>query len=264
MMHQTNTASLCRSWTGGLLVVLLLTTTSCLGNPEDPGQDSDQDPDFQVLFIGNSLTFWNDLPGVLTALIDSAGAGSALINSLAVGGFSLEDHWKQGTARNAIALGGWDVVVLQQGASASPEGRQLLLEYTQLFSDDAAAVGASTALYMVWPSASRIDDFDDVSQSYLLAAEQVGGLLYPVGEAWRIAWQRDPDLELYDSDGIHPNRAATYLAALVMFQQLTGRSPIGLPPRVALPNLNTVGAPDSVAALLQEVALEANASFALP
>jgi hypothetical protein len=117
---------------------------------------------------------------------------------------------------------------------------------------------------MVWPSEARFFDFDGVSESYTMAAEQVGGLLYPVGEAWRLAWERDATLMLYGPDGFHPSEAGTYLAALVMFQQLTGLSPIGLPPDVVTPSGVVLGLSAETAAILQEAAAEANELYALP
>src|SRR5262245_23603813 len=69
----------------------------------------------RVLFIGNSLTYVNDLPAMVTALADSAGAGPLVVESVVFGGYSLEDHWNQGDALRAIERGGWSVVVLQQG-----------------------------------------------------------------------------------------------------------------------------------------------------
>ena len=143
--------------------------------------------------------------------------------------------------------------MLQQGPSALPESQVLLREYTRRFDEDAKRVGARTGLYMVWPSAARRRDFDGVRASYEAAAKDVGGVLFPVGEAWRAAWRRDETLELYDGDGFHPSRLATYLAALVIYQRLSGRSPIGLPAMVT-----TV----SRAALLQSVAVEVNAAAA--
>src|SRR5581483_2484722 len=99
------------------------------------------------------------------------------------------------------------------------------------FAAEARRAGARPALYMVWPSASMAEDFDGVSASYREAAEKVDGLLFPVGEAWRAAWRRDPKLALYGPDGFHPTVAGSYLAALVMYEQLYHRSPVGLPSR---------------------------------
>jgi hypothetical protein len=115
------------------------------------------------------------------------------------------------------------------------------------------ASGARTALYMVWPESNRREAFDAVSHSYAQAAQDVNGMLFPVGEAWRAAWRRDPSVPLYGPDGFHPTPTATYLAALVIYQQISGRSPLGLP---AL-----TGMPSDRARLLQEAAQEANAQF---
>ena len=207
----------------------------------------------RVLFVGNSLTTANDLPGVVAAMFVAAGGDRIECRTVAFPNYSLEDHWNRGDARRAIAEGGWSTVVLQQGPSALPESQVLLREYTRRFDGEARRVGARTGLYMVWPSAARRHDFDGVESSYAAAARDVGGVLFPVGEAWRAAWRRDAKLELYDRDGFHPTPLATYLAALVIYQQLSGRSPIGLPPMVT-----TV--PRS--GLLQAAAAEVNAAAA--
>src|SRR5215471_13990765 len=73
----------------------------------------------RVLFIGNSLTRANNLPGMVAAM--SAAVGQPLeCERVTFEGYSLEDHWNQGSARQAIARGGWSIVVLQQGPSALP------------------------------------------------------------------------------------------------------------------------------------------------
>jgi hypothetical protein len=74
----------------------------------------------RLLFIGNSLTAWNDLPDVVARLAMVDGQPAPSVRTIAVGGFSLEDHWHQGDAQRAIAAGGWDVVVLQQGPLCAP------------------------------------------------------------------------------------------------------------------------------------------------
>ena len=186
------------------ILAISLVLTACGFGPNEVDTPSDPAA-LNVLFIGNSLTTSNDLPGILHALIDSAGAGPAEVATVAFNNFGLPDHWASGEARRSIAEGGWDVVVLQQGPSAT-EGRPSLLEFSELFDADARSVGAKTALFMVWPSVARFFDFDGVSESYRMAAERVDGLLFPAGEAWRAGWARDSSLALYSSDGFHPSR----------------------------------------------------------
>lgn len=218
--------------------------------------------ELRVLFVGNSLTYSNDLPAILEALAEASKQKRFLYKSIAFPNFSLEDHWNQGAAARAIAEGGWDTVVLQQGPSASAEGRKSLLEYTRLFAKEIRRVGARPALYMVWPSAQRRRDFDGVSESYKLAAEEADGLLFPAGEAWRAAWRLDPSLALYSDDGLHPTPAGSYLAAMVLYEQLYGRSPSGLPTELKLRSGTRIKIPDGRAALLQKAAAEANGTFA--
>lgn len=218
-----------------------------------------------VLFVGNSLTYTNDLPGMVEALLDSAAVGPRTIDAVAFPDFGLADHWVRGEAQQQIARGGWDVVAIQQGPSAT-EGRPSLIEYAQRYGEKSRRVGARVALYMVWPSQSRPFDFDGVSESYAMAADSAGGLLFPVGEAWRAAWRRDSTLALYGPDGFHPSRMATYLAALVMFEQLTGRPPVGLPGSLSVRGSATpvVALDPVISRLLQDAAAEANATFARP
>jgi hypothetical protein len=219
----------------------------------------------RVLFIGNSLTAANGLPAMLEAL--ARGAGEHIESrTVAFPDYSLEDHWNRGDAARAIATGGWSVVVLQQGPSALPESRLLLNDYVKRFDARARAVGAKTATYMVWPSTQRTSDFEAVSRSYSGAAALVHGLVLPVGDAWRAAWRHDSHLALYGNDGLHPSPMGTYVAALVMYQQLTGRSPIGLPRTLESPSgvFPAIVLPADQAALLQRAADEANARFRSP
>jgi hypothetical protein len=182
----------------------------------------------RILFIGNSLTLTNDLPAVLEAFARAQGV-TIETRTVAFADHSLEDHWNRPEARRAIVEGGWDYVVLQQGPSALRESRRLLRDYTARFGTVIREAGARPALFMVWPASGRLNDFPRVLDSYRLAAQDVDGVLLPAGEAWRRMWERDRTTPLYSRDGFHPSGLGTYLASLVMYQQFTGRSVVGLP-----------------------------------
>ena len=175
----------------------------------------------RILFIGNSLTYQNDLPGMVCQLARSVGR-RLVCESVAKPDYGLEEHWNSGEARTAIAGGRWDVVVLQQGPSALPESRRLLIDYTRRFDAEIRKAGARTALYMVWPSRQRRGDAKAVSESYRAAAKSVNAMLLPVGDAWFDAWAVAPDLPLYAADNFHPSGVGTYLAALVVYRHLLG------------------------------------------
>jgi hypothetical protein len=216
-------------------------------------------PPSRLLFVGNSYTYWNDLPLMVRALADSAGLHGILVDAVTAPGAALRDLWDEGTARQRIATGKFDLVIMQQGPSSQPEGRGWLLAGVDSFQAEIRRAGGRPALYMVWPSRDRQRDFDGTRESYTTAAERAGGMLFPAGEAWRSAWRRDSTLSFYSTDDLHPTPLGSYLAALVIVGQLTGRSPVGLPSQI------TVGAgagytlavTESVAVVLKQAAAEA-------
>ena len=221
------------------------------------GGDNEPTPPFsgeqlRVLFIGNSLTHDNDLPAMTAEVVASTDAPPMVVGRVIRSGFSLGDHWNEGAAQGMIVQNKWDIVVLQQGPSALPESQADLLASTRKFADLARDHGARVALLMVWPEFNRPAARDSVRMSYANAAAAVDGILVPAGEAWRAAWRRDPDLELYSGDGFHPAPMGSYLAALTLFEQLYGRSPIGV---------SGAGIDPGRIALLQQSAAEADAEF---
>ena len=177
----------------------------------------------RVLFIGNSLTAANDLPAMVQRLAAAAGARIEY-QAIARPNFSLEDHWNDGEARRAIARGGWTFVVLQQGPSALPESRRLLIDYTRRFDAAIRAAGGRSALFMVWPSRQRAPDAAGVSRSYTDAARDVDAVLCAAGDAWQAAWRADPRFPLDGPDGFHPSPLGSTLAAIVIVEALTGRT----------------------------------------
>jgi hypothetical protein len=68
----------------------------------------------------------------------------------------------------------------------------------------------------------------------------------PAGLAWAESLRLVPRLDLWASDGRHPNTAGSYLTACVFYAMLTGRDPVGNP--------FTDGLGSGEARILQEVA----------
>jgi hypothetical protein len=183
----------------------------------------------RVLFVGNSLTYVNDLPAMVAAMPCFEDGRAIVVQTIADANMSLADHFKKGTARAALKPGRWDIVVMQQGPSALPASRRELLDSVRRFAPEIKAAGARPAMFAVWPSWQQRDDFDAVTESYQQAANAIGALVLPVGEAWRAAWRRDAGLPLYAADDVHPSPLGSYLGALVICSVLGGRPPQDLP-----------------------------------
>ncbi len=188
----------------------------------------------RILFVGNSLTAWNDLPLVVEAMAREKGV-SLSCEAATRPDFSLEDHWKS-DALSMIRRGGFKYVVLQQGPSSLPASRENLREWTKRFGEEIRRAGAEPALFMVWPDRSRLAFLPEVSESYRLAADDVGGVLLAAGDAWAAAWRRERRLAFHGADGFHPSRLGTYAAAAAIVSGLFAVSPLGLPARLQLRN----------------------------
>lgn len=213
-----------------------------------------------VLFVGNSLTYFNDMPDIVAAISLGAGDDPPLrVGMVAFPNYSLEDHWNRGDALDAIDAGGWDVVVLQQGPSTLPASRVHLVEWAGRFSERIRAAGARPALFSVWPTDGSEAGFDATLASYGAAAEAVDGVLVPAGEAWRAAWARDSDLTLTIGDGFHPSLLGSVMAAYSIWHALTERSPVGLPPTIESDRVERITMSAELAGLVQQAVAEAQA-----
>jgi hypothetical protein len=236
-----------------LLAIAAVVTLACSASTS-PGPRLIGEGD-RVLFIGNSLTYVNDVPGIVQALADSGGTKIA-VATVAGPNMALIDHWFEGTASREIKKGGWRFVVMQQGPTSVELFRDTLRLATKLFNGEIAKIGGTAALYSVWPTSNRQQDFPRAIESYRLAASDVNGIYLPVADAWNLVLGRDPTIALYSADGLHPTPAGSYLAGLVIYAKLLGRTPVGVPATLRLKESGSVMAIDATVAHALQVAAE--------
>lgn len=182
----------------------------------------------RVLFVGNSLTYTNDLPRTIAGMARALDETPLVYRTIAKPDYALEDHWRDGIAAR-IAADGWHLVVMQQGPSSLAANQESLRIWTVQMNSAITAAGARAALFMVWPAAANDWTFDGVRTGYRNAALEVNGMFIPAGEAWRTAWAADSTLRLYGADDFHPSTLGTYLAAAVHFEMIYDRPATDLP-----------------------------------
>lgn len=212
-------------------VFLLLTNFLALG------QDS-----ISVLFIGNSYTYVNDLPGTLDSLAASLGK-SVLTGSKVNGGYTFQNHANDPQTYTAIHQYPWDVVVIQ-GQSQEPSfpTDQVTIEslpYAVQLADSVYAHSfcSNVLFFMTWgretgdPQWDSINTFDKMNgrlyQSYMRIADSSDAMVAPVGAVWKYVRDHYPAIDLYAGDGSHPSLAGTYLAACTFYTALFTTSPQG-------------------------------------
>lgn len=237
------------------LVAGCLLSLGCAPNEDTLGP---LPPGNNVLFIGNSLTYENDMPGIVRAVARSGGV-ELNVHSLALPNRALIDYLIDGTAQPLIARGGWKHIVMQQGPTTVPVCRDTLVLAVRALDQLGKRQGAQSIVMMSWPSTSRPMDFPAVHLSAQMAATEVGGLLAPVGDAWQIAMNNDASISLYGFDGYHPAPTGSFLAALVLYERITGRDARALPTDLSSAGIGLPLAPSTVS-MLQNAAHSANSA----
>lgn len=192
----------------------------------------------KILFIGNSYTYVNDLPQTIAKLAASATPPVKIeTGRVLVGGATLQRHWREGKALEAIHQDDWDYVVLQEhsllGSTVTvPEpavaGPALFLEFARLFNAEIRKTKARTILYMTWAREGTPEYQARITEAYRTAAREMSATLAPVGLAVLNARIGNPGLQFYHADHSHPTSVGTYLAACVFYAVVTGNPPVGL------------------------------------
>jgi hypothetical protein len=134
----------------------------------------------KVLFIGNSFTARNDLPGLVAKL--AAARGKTVEHRLiSAGGASLRTHWNAGQALKAIQSGEYDHVVLQEQSTLPVKNAKRMHENVRLFDEATKAAGARTVLYMTWARQHEPESQQVITDAYASIGRELGASVVPVG-----------------------------------------------------------------------------------
>lgn len=186
----------------------------------------------KILFIGNSFTARNDLPGLLKQL--AAERGKSIEHRLITkGGASLRTHWNAGEAVKALNQGGFDWVVIQEQSTLPVKNSARMHENVRLFDEAIRAAGAKTALYMTWARKNAPDSQKAITDAYSSIGRELDATVVPVGVAWERFLRKHDSPVLHERDQSHPTLAGSYLAACVFLGILLRESPIGMGGEVA-------------------------------
>jgi len=184
-------------------------------------------PTIKVLFIGNSFTQRNNLPGLLA---DMAGARDVCVQHdlISVGGASLRTHWNAGRAAQAIGDDVYDYVVLQEQSTLPVKNAKRMAENIRLFDECIKRAGSRTVLYMTWARQHAPESQQAIREAYSAIGEETGAIVVPVGLVWQKFSTKHERPLLYDRDQSHPSITGSYLAACVFLASLFNINPVGI------------------------------------
>lgn len=192
-----------------------------------------------ILFIGNSYTYFHDLPAVFAALANENGYGVTAF-SVTRGGRRLgqfadtEDDATQELGRVLADNPPFDAVFLQEQSMLPYRDYDAFFGGAKHVAEAVRAAGAKRlCFYVTWgrkPGCPMLDEMGwthdtmtaGLHESYFRAAEVLSMECADVGAAFHKIVENHPEIELYDPDGSHPSYAGTCLAAMVMYKTVFG------------------------------------------
>lgn len=191
----------------------------------------------RVLFVGNSMTYVNDLPRLLRAFAASQPGGTTIVTSAWVApGGSIDERWRDGHAAQALRTGDWDVVVLQERSKliACLSGASMPRERECRASDGAhrkfaalaAEHGTRVLLLSTW--AGDADGQAALDRGMHNLADRLTGevAIVPTGAILRQWADRQPADAPAFPDGGHPSFSASLIVAAILYQSITGNTPV--------------------------------------
>lgn len=190
----------------------------------------------RVLFIGNSYTFYNDMPELVKSCALSTG-DTLTTDQSTISGYTWRQHSTNEVTNNKIKQGGFDHVVLQANS----------LEFT--YDDNTVNTGtlpygryldslahkynpcAQTIFYNTWGRKNgsngqtylRQDTL--IEQRYKAFANARTAMVSPVGPVRRYLRTNNPSIELYISDESHPTLAGSFVSAVCFYTVIFRKDP---------------------------------------
>lgn len=224
---------------------------------EDP-HDRDLDDPYRVLFLGNSLIFFNDMPKMFEDLciydgipmhVDSVTQGSCTMSLLATTETSIGlQAYKKLTEET------WDYVIIEPSRRATPFEDSIYeaeLEAAVVLDQLAQDAGAETLIYSVWglnkgeTGVYQQVGYDSIKTgthaitrsahcNYMnwfgeKVSEKLGGRrIIKAGYAYENSIATFPSTNIYYTDNQHPNETGSYLIACTIFDTMFGLESSGL------------------------------------
>lgn len=175
----------------------------------------------RTLFIGNSHTYYNDMPAIFREICSENGIDMQ-VTMLTKGGMGLDYHAENEQTRFNILFGDYDFVILQH--VAHPMGEfEVMQEAADKIMSWVGQTSAIPCYFMTWTEENNEQFQQEMSSRYRKLGERHNCLVAPVGEKW---WERiheDPSEDLYFEDRRHASPAGSKLAAHVIFDTLKAK-----------------------------------------
>lgn len=234
-----------------------ITEEDSSSSSDSSGGNENVDKPLRVLFFGNSLMFFNDMPSLFRNLAEKSGK-EIYVDSVTRGSATISDFANSTTdvgsqAYRKLQTQSWDYVIIEPSRRTTPYENTVFeaeLAAAKVMQRLATNAGAEILLYCVWgnndgtlteynatnPIAmvkgkvhydySRKDHVAFLRTVSERISQALGGVgIIDAGYAFENSIAEYPSINLYDTDERHPSLEGSYLAAATVYATIYGQSP---------------------------------------
>ena len=191
----------------------------------------------KILFIGNSYTYFNDLPSTFAEICKKNGY-EIEADSVTAGGYTLAHFVSQNNeygirAQNLLKTVKYDYVVLQEQSVRPAEHPETFYNSVRELAALIRENGAKLVLYETWARADGSETLDalgwshdtmreKLKKAYENAAKENNAILVYAGERFDEAYKAGEPV--YDPDKSHPSPTGTKIVAEEFFRTLMNKT----------------------------------------
>ena len=173
----------------------------------------------KILFIGNSHTYYHDLPAIVAEKAENDGY-DCQVTLLAHPGWYLKQHVEQPDVRFNIKYGHYDYVVLQEHSHPFDhiDDYQAAAEMLNHWITEA---GSKTVIYGTWSRKAEGSEQERMNLINRELADHLHAVYAQVGESWWSYLRSWPNTEMYEADGEHASEEGMLFVAKMIWTAIS-------------------------------------------
>ena len=217
----------------------LIILVSCSSNATETSSEETSYPPLliineKILFIGNSFTFYWNLPSQVEKMSIEKGLNWD-VKHVTVPSAKLRDHWNNPDLKSLLENETFDHIVIQEHSTYPLTNSDDTKAYFDLLT---SLIPSSTELHFfstwMYPSIEQFNTNNEqfpIEESIKQIVDGTNTKIIPVGRAFKLFNDKYPEFNLLMEDEKHPNPNGTYLASWIVFSHISGQSSLNLSKR---------------------------------
>jgi hypothetical protein len=191
----------------------------------------------KILFLGNSFTYFNEMPLIFENLVKSAGL-EVKVGSVTKGGYTLRRYLDKSDCMcekfyNTFDSDSWDYIVLQEQSKRPAVDEEEFASAAHEICELAKSKGCMPVFYQTWSYRNGSEKlaatgysyaglYQSLKEAYQRAAQKDGAEIVHVGDSFYNLSLQYPQIDLLMGDDYHPNIYGSYLIAIMFLYHFFG------------------------------------------